>query len=403
MAENQYSVVNEFISEMARENPQQFSYGQLISFTSNFQFHIGSGGFGDVYKGVFPNQFMSEVGTMGRTYHRNLIKLYGFCFDANMKALVYEYMENGSFDRILYENSPRIKWVQLYDIAIEIAKGLSYLHEYCYPQIIHHDIKPANVLLDSNLSPKVTDFGLAKLNRDLSHFAQTGYRGTPGYAAPEVSMNHPSVTYKCDVFSYGIMLFDILRRKKYTEGDEWFPAQVWEHLQIGKLDKIIMECGIGVEDKEDAEILSKVALLCAQYKAHDRPSMSTVVKMLEGEIPPWTPVDPFPYYESTMTKMNILSTSERSIQIKRYDLKIKQKCMPTLLNKESSCTKSPFLSSNDLFSTADFPSFNKDKTLSFNSDPQVSTYTRSDSQVSSICKHPPRKSLRQHVTGECRK
>ncbi|PIA26488.1 hypothetical protein AQUCO_09300064v1 [Aquilegia coerulea] len=299
MAENQYSVVNEFISEMARENPQQFSYGQLISFTSNFQFHIGSGAvkvLKNTMMDVMEKQFMSEVGTMGRTYHRNLIKLYGFCFDANMKALVYEYMENGSFDRILYENSPRIKWVQLYDIAIEIAKGLSYLHEYCYPQIIHHDIKPANVLLDSNLSPKVTDFGLAKLNRDLSHFAQTGYRGTPGYAAPEVSMNHPSVTYKCDVFSYGVMLFDILRRKKYTEGDEWFPAQVWEHLQIGKLDKLIMECGIGVEDKEDAEILSKVALLCAQYKAHDRPSMSTVVTMLEGEIPPWTPVDPFPYY-----------------------------------------------------------------------------------------------------------
>ncbi|PIA25520.1 hypothetical protein AQUCO_11200027v1 [Aquilegia coerulea] len=271
MAENQYSVVNEFISEMARENPQQFSYGQLISFTSNFHFHIGSGAvkvLKNTMMSVMEKQFMSEVGTMGRTYHRNLIKLYGFCFDANMKALVYEYMENGSFDRILYENSPRIKWVQLYDIAIEIAKGLSYLHEYCYPQIIHHDIKPANVLLDSNLSPKV-------------------------------SMNHPSVTYKCDVFSYGSMLFDILRRKKYTEGDEWFPAQVWEHLQIAKLDKIIMECGIGVEDKEDAEILSKVALLCAQYKAHDRPSMSTVVKMLEGEIPPWTPVDPFPYYESS--------------------------------------------------------------------------------------------------------
>ncbi|KAF5176009.1 Diacylglycerol kinase [Thalictrum thalictroides] len=318
MAENHNSVVNEFISEMAREKPQEFSYGQIMSFTSNFQFQIGSGGYGDVYKGVFPNgiqvavkvlkntmmdvmekQFMSEMGTMGRTYHRNLIKLYGFCFDVNMKALVYEYMENGSFDRILFENHPHIKWVALYDIAIGIAKGLSYLHEYCYPQIIHRDIKPANVLLDSNFCPKVTDFGLAKLNNDLSHFTQTGYRGTPGYAAPEVCMSYPSITCKCDVFSFGIMLFDILRRKKCSEGKEWFPAQVWEHLQIGQLDKIIMKCGIGMEDKEDAEILSKVALLCAQQIAQHRPTMSTVVKMLEGEIPPWTPVDPFPYYDSS--------------------------------------------------------------------------------------------------------
>ncbi|KAL5723397.1 hypothetical protein ACHQM5_006803 [Ranunculus cassubicifolius] len=311
--------VERFLSNIAREKPHRFSSKDIKNFTSNFVVHLGRGGYGEVYKGQFPNgveiavkvlkenardvvkkQFMAEVGTMGRTYHRNLVRLYGYCFDANMKALVYEFMEKGSLDNILYENRFKLAWEKLYDIATETAKGLSYLHENCHKRIIHCDIKAGNVLIDSNLCPKVADFGLAKLcNRDLSHFTLSHFRGTPGYAAPEVWMPLP-VTYKCDVYSFGMMLFEILGRKKnynknLGEGQKWFPRQVWEKFENGQLEEIMRDCGIEVKNREKAKTLSVVALWCAQYVPQNRPSMSTVVKILEGEIQAANPPNPFPH------------------------------------------------------------------------------------------------------------
>ncbi|PIA59135.1 hypothetical protein AQUCO_00400176v1 [Aquilegia coerulea] len=320
--------IEALLSDLAKEKPQPFSYEQLHSFTSDFKFKIGSGGFGEVYKGEFPDgvqiavkvlknytrdvmekQFRSEVGTTGRTYHPNLIKLYGYCNDAKILALIYEYMENGSFDKILFKNHLDIQWVKLYDIAIDIAKGISYLHE---SQIIHHDIKPGNVLLDSKLSPKVTDFGLARVNRELSLFTQTGFRGTPGYAAPEVFMGpQVKVSSKCDVFSFGMMLFDILGSKRNSKSQEWLPGQVWVHFKKKRLDKIVRDCGIGKDDEADAKTLCVIALSCAQHDPQNRPSMSTVVKMLEGEISPWTPVNPFPYYD-TSSESNTRGSSTRA-------------------------------------------------------------------------------------------
>lgn len=125
-------------------------------------------------------QSMAEVGTIGKTYHRNLVRHYGFCYDQYMSALVFEYMENGSLDKYLFVKKQELDWGELYDVAIGTAKSLAYLHEECQQRIIHYDIKPANILLDANFSPKFGDFGLAKLcNRDSSHISLTGYRGTP--------------------------------------------------------------------------------------------------------------------------------------------------------------------------------------------------------------------------------
>ncbi|KAK2632129.1 hypothetical protein EUGRSUZ_L01964 [Eucalyptus grandis] len=193
---------------------------------------LGSGAYGVVFKGELPNgtlvavkvltnahdkrmkeQFMAEVSSIGRTHHINLVRLYGFCFDPTTRALVYEYMENGSLDKFLLGDQMAIDGHKMHEIAVGTAKGIAYLHEECEQQIVHYDIKPGNILLDQNLRPKIADFGLAKLcNRESSQIPMTGFRGTHGYAAPEMSKPYP-VTYRCDVYSFGMVLFDIMERR----------------------------------------------------------------------------------------------------------------------------------------------------------------------------------------------
>ncbi|KAG0527866.1 hypothetical protein BDA96_06G270000 [Sorghum bicolor] len=222
--------VNRFLDDILREKPARFTPENLREFTRNYAERLGSGGFGVVYRGAFPNgvqvavkilnstldrraeeQFMAEVGTAGRTYHINLVRLYGFCFDATAKALVYEYLEKSSLDRVLFEHEQRqdtddlgdaLGFETLYGIVVGTARGVRYLHEECQHRIIHYDIKPGNVLLTADYTPKVADFGLARLcNRDNTHLTMTGARGTPGYAAPELWLPLP-VTHKCDVYSF---------------------------------------------------------------------------------------------------------------------------------------------------------------------------------------------------------
>ncbi|KAG9130921.1 hypothetical protein Leryth_006689 [Lithospermum erythrorhizon] len=223
-----------FLENLAKQKQVRFTAQQLFSFTNNYAKRLGSGGFGVVYKGQLSNglkiavkvlnrssdrkaeeQFMAEVGTIGKTYHINLVKLYGFCFDNWMSALVYEYMENGSLDKYLFGNGEKLEFDQLHDIAIGTARGIAYLHEECEQRIIHYDIKPGNVLLDSKFAPKVADFGLAKLiNRDDTHVTISGYRGTPGYSAPEFMLKNFPITHKCDVYSFGMLLFEIFGRRR---------------------------------------------------------------------------------------------------------------------------------------------------------------------------------------------
>ncbi|PIA57223.1 hypothetical protein AQUCO_00600153v1 [Aquilegia coerulea] len=265
-----------------------------------------------VYKGQFPSGvivavkvlknndvveeiFMAEVSTISKAFHRNLVKLYGYCFERKMKALVYEYMENGSLDTILYESQhSNIEWEKLYGIALETAKGLNYLHDGLAEQIIHYDIKAGNVLLNENFSTKITDFGLAKLmNRDVSRVALTRIRGTVGYNAPETWIPGSQVSFKCDVFSFGMMLFEILGKRSNGVEENWFPKQVWEQFNNGKLEAFFTQFGIIDKDKEKANILSKVAFWCAQYSPELRPSMMDVVLMLEKKKEVEMPPNPF--------------------------------------------------------------------------------------------------------------
>ncbi|XP_039038851.1 G-type lectin S-receptor-like serine/threonine-protein kinase At5g24080 [Hibiscus syriacus] len=318
LAEFLTTTMDKFLDDMAKEKPIRFTSQQLRTATDNFTNLLGSGGFGAVYKGVFNNettvavkvlngtsdkrieqQFMAEVGTIGRVHHFNLVRLYGFCFDRNLRALVYEYMMNGSLDKFLFgEKKMLLGFEKLHEIAIGTAKGIAYLHEECQHRIIHYDIKPGNILLDANFSPKVSDFGLAKLcNRENTHITMTGGRGTPGYAAPELWMPYP-VTHKCDVYSFGMLLFEIIGRRRNLdterpESQEWFPRWVWSNIENGGLGQLMEVCDIDEKNREMTERTIKIALWCVQYRPELRPSMSMVVKMLEGAVEITAPSNPF--------------------------------------------------------------------------------------------------------------
>jgi serine/threonine protein kinase len=318
--------VEKFLNEILSEKPMRFTPEQLAECTRNFSSELGSGGFGVVYKGELPNGlalavkvlkmtmnkkveegFMAEIGTIGRTYHVHLVRLYGFCFDGDTKALVYEFLENGSLDKYLYGNDDdddeegreKLEWSRLHAIAVGTAKGIRYLHEECQQKIVHYDIKPANILLTADFTPKVADFGLALLaERGNTHMSLTGGRGTPGYAAPELWMAMPA-TEKCDVYSFGMVLFEILgRRRNYDAGRadesrEWFPRWVWEKYEQNEMDAILLDAGIGEEDREKAEMLCKVALWCVQFQPAARPTMSSVLRMLKGDMAIVPPANPF--------------------------------------------------------------------------------------------------------------
>ncbi|XP_027904699.1 rust resistance kinase Lr10-like [Vigna unguiculata] len=313
--------MDRFLNDMEREKPTRFNDQHLRIATDNYSYLLGSGGFGSVYKGIFSDgtivavkvlhgrsdkrneeQFMAEVGTIGKIHHFNLVRLYGFCFERNLIALVYEFMGNGSLDKYLFNQNNVIGFERLHEVAVGTAKGIAYLHEECQQRIIHYDIKPGNILLDGSFNPKVADFGLAKLcNRENTHLTMTRGRGTPGYAAPELWMPNFPVTHKCDVYSFGMLLFEIIGRRRnldveVVESQEWFPMFVWKKIDGGELKGLIIACGIEEKDEEIAERMVSVALLCVQYRPDSRPVMSDVVKMLEGSVEVPKPLNPFQHF-----------------------------------------------------------------------------------------------------------
>ncbi|KAJ7966060.1 Kinase [Quillaja saponaria] len=317
------STIDNFLKELEKEKPVKFTPQQLIEFTNNYSKRLGSGGFGVVFEGEFPhgvkvavkilnrsldrkiqNQFMAEAGTIGRTYHINLVRLYGFCYEPSVTALVYEYMENGSLGKHLFSENQDIEWEKLHDIAVGTAKGIAYLHEGCQQRIIHYDIKPENVLLDANFIPKVADFGFAKLcNRDNTHDSVSGHRGTFGYSAPELYYKNFPITHNCDVYSFGMLVFEIVRRRRNSNVEssdslDWFPKHVWDKYEKNELAEMLVVCGIEEANREKALRMCMVALWCVQYNPKERPLMSAVVTMLEGEVDIEPPPDPFSYLYS---------------------------------------------------------------------------------------------------------
>ncbi|XP_072951019.1 G-type lectin S-receptor-like serine/threonine-protein kinase At2g19130 [Typha angustifolia] len=284
-----------------------FWYSDLqlpIFNTKNFAEKLGGGGFGSVFKGLLPDstviavkkldglnqgekQFRAEVSTIGTIQHLNLVRLLGFCSGGTRRLLVYEYMPNGSLDMQLFQNTPTVlDWNTRYQIALGIARGLVYLHEKCRDCIIHCDIKPENILLDASFIPKVADFGLAKLvGRDFSRVLTT-LRGTIGYLAPEW-ITGVAITAKADVYSYGMMLFEIISGRRNTEQGEggrasFFPTLAATKLMEGNLEGLLDPRLDGGANFEELERACKVACWCIQDDESSRPTVGQTVQILEG-------------------------------------------------------------------------------------------------------------------------
>lgn len=298
--------------------PTRFTYSDLEFATVNFSKHIGSGGFGSVYKGILPDkttvavkrmanmgkqarhEFLTEIAIISNIRHINLVKLRGFCAEGNHRMLVYEYMNHGSLDQPLFRLSPPLDWSERLRIAIGAARGLAYLHSGCDHKIIHCDIKPENILLDDQKGVKIADFGLAKLIAPDQSSLFTTLRGTRGYLAPEWLTNS-SITDRTDVYSFGMVLLEIVHgRKNWSEGswckpasstktNGYFPMMALKKHEEGRYDELIDPRIEQKVDKEEIGRVIKVALCCLHEEPCFRPSMRAVAAMLEGSMRVWEP------------------------------------------------------------------------------------------------------------------
>ncbi|KAM0831371.1 hypothetical protein ACQ4PT_065590 [Festuca glaucescens] len=246
-------------------------------------------------------QFRTEVSTLGLIQHVNLVRLLGFCSAGDQKMLVYEYMPNGSLEGYLFggNSSSFPSWHDRYRIMLGVARGLVYLHDCCRECIIHCDIKPENILLDEDMSPRIADFGMAKLvGRDFSR-ALTTMRGTIGYLAPEWISGRP-ISAKADVYSYGMVLFELISGRRNTEGyyghsdggteveavgsSKFFPVWAAGKVVEGEVGPMADPRLRGDVQEEELERACRVACWCIQDQEAHRPTMAQVMQALEGAV-----------------------------------------------------------------------------------------------------------------------
>ncbi|XWS47607.1 hypothetical protein CRYUN_Cryun14cG0166700 [Craigia yunnanensis] len=320
-------------SELA---PRRYSYSDINSFKDV----LGQGGFGTVYNGKLPDgrlvavkalseykgggeEFVNEVASISRTSHVNVVAFVGFCFEGSIRALIYEFMPNGSLDKFICNRASPDKCHELqlrilYDVAIGIARGLEYLHQGCNTRILHFDIKPHNIPLDGSFCPKISDFGLAKLcERKESILSTISARGTIGYIAPEVfCRSFGGVSHTSDVYSYGMMVLEMVGEKEnvYIQGSKTnFPSWIYERLNLNLQ-------GTAAENEELTRKMILVSLWCAQSNPSDRPSMSKAIEMLQGSIESLSfPPTPFlfpppisPENSFAASRFNLMDNSESS-------------------------------------------------------------------------------------------
>ncbi|KAG8644304.1 rust resistance kinase Lr10 isoform X3 [Manihot esculenta] len=287
--------------------PIRYSYKDIRKMTGGFKDKLGEGGFGSVYKGTLRSghfaaikmlsksntngqDFINEVATIGRIHHTNVVQLIGFCAEGSKRALIYDFMPNGSLDKYMcsHQGSISLSWDKLYEISLGVAHGIEYLHQGCDVQILHFDIKPHNVLLDENFIPKISDFGLARLyatNDSIKSLTEA--RGTIGYMAPELFYrNIGHVSYKADVYSFGMLLLEMAGKRNGSNAmaehssENYFPFWVYDEVSKGK----VVTTGDESESNRIAKKMVMVGLLCIQMKPSNRPPMNKVIEMLEGDV-----------------------------------------------------------------------------------------------------------------------
>ncbi|BFG21140.1 hypothetical protein CerSpe_074140 [Prunus speciosa] len=301
-----YSVIEDFLQSESNFLPIRYSYSEIKKMTGKFKDKLGEGGYGSVFKGKLRSghfvaikllgktkgngqDFTSEVATIGRIHHVNVVQLVGYCVEGLNRALVYDFMPNSSLDKYIYskEESMPLSCKKMYEISLGVARGIEYLHQGCDMQILHFDIKPHNILLDENFNPKISNFGLAKLYPvDNSIVSLTAARGTMGYIAPELFYkNIGGISYKADVYSFGMLLMEMASRRKnwstmVEHSNQYFP--LWAYDQYNKGNDLEMR-DVNEEEKKIIKKMVINALWCIQMKPSDRPSMNKVIEMLGGD------------------------------------------------------------------------------------------------------------------------
>ncbi|XP_022139898.1 receptor-like serine/threonine-protein kinase SD1-8 isoform X1 [Momordica charantia] len=305
-ADNEVAVTEPPIQENELEMPIAVIEAATDNFSASNK--IGEGGFGPVYKGKLSSgqeiavkklaessgqglqEFKTEVLFISQLQHRNLVKLLGFCIQNEEILLIYEYMPNKSLDCFLFDDQMRclLNWTMRIDIIIGIARGLLYLHRDSRLRIIHRDLKVANILLDNEMKPKISDFGIARMfGEDQTETKTKRVVGTYGYMSPEYAIDG-YFSVKSDVFSFGVMVLEIISGKKnkgffHPEHQLNLLGHAWKLWNEGRALELI---DVMLEDQfQESEVLRciNIGLLCVQRRPEERPTMSTVVSMLENE------------------------------------------------------------------------------------------------------------------------
>ncbi|XP_062117483.1 LEAF RUST 10 DISEASE-RESISTANCE LOCUS RECEPTOR-LIKE PROTEIN KINASE-like 2.4 [Humulus lupulus] len=307
-----YNGIEEYLQRQNNLMPIRYSFLDIKKMTKRFEIKLGEGGFGSVYKGKLRSghyvaikmlgksktsgqDFINEVATIGRIHHVNVVRLVGFCVEGSNRVLVYEFMPNGSLNNHIFiggnDRNNSLSDEKIFDISLGIARGIEYLHQGCDMQILHFDIKPHNILLDENFTPKVSDFGLARLcPLDNNIVSLTAVRGTIGYIAPELFYkNIGGVSHKADVYSFGMLLMEMGSRRRNLKTETvhsskiYFPLWVYDH--VDKVKSIELDDTKNEEHQEkNMKKMIMVALWCIQMKPCDRPSISKVIEMLESHV-----------------------------------------------------------------------------------------------------------------------
>ncbi|KAG2723779.1 hypothetical protein I3843_02G162600 [Carya illinoinensis] len=290
--------------------PHRFSYKELKKATRSFRDKelLGFGGFGRVYKGTLPSsnaqvavkrisheskqglrEFVSEIASIGRLRHRNLVQLLGWCRQRGDLLLVYDFMPNGSLDKYLFDEPKTIlSWDHRFKIIKDVASGLLYLHEEWEQTVIHRDIKAGNVLLDSELNGRLGDFGLAKLYEHGSNPSTTKVVGTLGYLAPELTRTGKPTT-SSDVFAFGALLLEVVCGRRPIE-PKALPEElilvdwVWDKWRLGAILEVVDPRFGGEFDELEAVVVLKLGLMCSNNSPKARPTMRQVSRYLEGEV-----------------------------------------------------------------------------------------------------------------------